>query len=494
MLQALLSLIFVLIALALSVVKFHKRIGRALVIRNRRFVLRTRTRANWIQRPVCTRKLAAGKLQPLYVIRGWVFKFNVSKLRNSLLTTLATTCFLLLHSNCLQTAMGAWELYMFISSCVKLARYVLLTLRLFLTLLLLVTEQSLCKNQLCIWILEPLHGKLLLAKPLNNEFVSSMLRKLLPEAILQRSQICCNGKMIQNHTLVDHLPAHAVLRISANVLCGGVKSQQPVQNWSLLLRPGGSWDQKLLVPPSCVDTLARQHMIEEIAIGTASRNHFAWKPGLPVDDQWSLPLSALPQGKQREKLLTEWERRSKEQKVQRQETSNSHNLESSNANNIYAQGAFEAKVTSPTGKSAHGSSTLHDEQNASHHEPAQSQQSRSTADAKSDGAQFVPADMLQKEKDDSETSHPDTTKDLSTAESLQNCGSPEASQDTVAGTEKNMSSEPLFERAKRYGKLQDQNARKNEKVQNLHHHHHCHSHHHHHHQILPRLHLNYHYR
>lgn len=90
----------------------------------------------------------------------------------------------------------------------------------------------------------------------------------------------------------------------------GIQTQnmQP-QRTNFLVKPGQSFDSKILVPASCIDLLVAQNVVEEIAIATAASGHYAWVPGISAEEQWALLLSAMPDGKQKQTLETQQRKR-----------------------------------------------------------------------------------------------------------------------------------------------------------------------------------------
>ena len=128
----------------------------------------------------------------------------------------------------------------------------------------------------------------------------------LPRTTLPGLKAACLNKflsLVQKH--LERLPAQntAVKTMDRRPIPSETKNT-PSQfaECSLLVKPGATFDQKLLVPSSCIVQLVDRGLIEPISIATALSKHFAWKPQVSQETQWKELLASLPPGSQKTSL------------------------------------------------------------------------------------------------------------------------------------------------------------------------------------------------
>ena len=99
----------------------------------------------------------------------------------------------------------------------------------------------------------------------------------------------------------------SLVRIQAEQIADESK-QKRLQHTSqhlLLVKPGGNFNKKLLVPQTTVAKLLNQGLIEPVSIESAILNHYAWKAEVPNDMQWDSLLECPPESLQKARLETQ---------------------------------------------------------------------------------------------------------------------------------------------------------------------------------------------
>ena len=135
--------------------------------------------------------------------------------------------------------------------------------------------------------------------------IFSILEPIVSIDSLARGQVCCNGRICSLQTLVENLPSRdPILRVVSNPLRGGVSGiDNSARHPCFLVIPGDTFDKKILAPHSCISDLLAKDLIEPSATAGFQTNHFSWKPGLAVGDQWQALLACMPPGKQKQNLV-----------------------------------------------------------------------------------------------------------------------------------------------------------------------------------------------
>ena len=164
---------------------------------------------------------------------------------------------------------------------------------------LLVNESHATCAQLVF--VDPCNGKFKSIVTHRNASLIGAISVQVPLSVLDKSQFLVNSKIIAPGTCVSNLPVDAVVRVKANPLVGG--APQPC----MLVKPGNVFDQKILVPDSCVKELLRQNLVEEVESTSAVRS-YAWHSGISSHMQWSSLLTSLPDTHQKHALLKQFQK------------------------------------------------------------------------------------------------------------------------------------------------------------------------------------------
>ena len=147
------------------------------------------------------------------------------------------------------------------------------------------TKSRLCKQQVEVWLIEPIYSQTRCVTVQMGTSLEEVLREFLPVHLMNQSFVCCNGRPLKLKSSVDTLPANAVLRVIACPLLGGMKP-------CFLTMPGAQFEEIVLLPADCIAALQKKQLIEELQTEQGGRR-FAWCSGISSETQWHNLLASI---------------------------------------------------------------------------------------------------------------------------------------------------------------------------------------------------------